>query len=357
MTSGAASAAGSSFTGGANGYASDTRSYQETRGQVSADTRLNVAVSSGAATNLSTNATGAYSQASAYGAQMTGVYTQAATGGATITAHSHTEAPNASVGNVSSSVQASGNAQAFGLSYSTAGLRTSQSNAATVITDGGGIYGRVDGSASFTATTAGNDVALSGDESAARMIIDQNNTAALTQAAQFTALGWTPQATTGAVAAGNNVNVANQGPLLDVTSRQANQAYVRAQASSSAYQYGETYVSAYGVGNALAAGDVGAEMVLDSVQLNDGGGIEAVAQFDGTQGYDTQATATAYGNSALGYGCADCEGRLQVNNEQTNLVDVGAQSIVNVTAGRSARGAANAIGNSATYYLSRPSGQ
>ena len=319
---------------------------------MSADTRLDVAVSSGAATYLSTKAAGVYGQANAYGATATGDYVQATTPGVAITAHSHTEAPNATVGDISSGVQASGNGQGFGLAYSSAGLRTSQSNAATATTDGGGVYGRVEGSASFAATTAGNDVTLSGEASSARMTIDQNNTAALTQGAQFTSFGMVQDATTSAVAAGNNVNAANEGALLDVSSRQANQAYVRAQSSSSAFQYGEAYVSANGVGNALVAGDLGEQLVLESVQLNDGGGIESLAQFDGAQGYDAQASANASGNSVLGYGCSDCQGSMQVSNDQTNLVDVGAQSVVNVSGGRSARAVANAVGNSATYYLS-----
>jgi len=46
-----------------------------------------------------------------------------------------------------------------------------------------------------------------------------------------------------------------------------------------------------------------------------------------------------------------------VNNGQVNNADVGAQSVVNVQSGRSARGVASAVGNSATYYVSRSSGQ
>lgn len=357
-TSGESSAKGNAFSGGANGYNLDMRSYQESRGQVSADTRLDATVNSGAVTSLTTKASGSYVQATAAGSTLTGVYTQATTAGSTVVGHSHIEAPDAAVGDLASQVQAVGNAQAFGLDNAAAGIRASQSNAATVTSDGGGIYGRVDGSANFSAVTAGNDVALNGaGGSAPRMIVDQNNTAALTQAGQFTAVGWAPEVTTSATAAGNNVNVASAGPLLDVTSRQANQAYVRAQTGASAFQYGTAVASAYGVGNALVAGDIGAEILLDTVQLNDGGGVEVIAQMDGTQGYDAQASATAYGNSAMGYACSDCQGAMNVSNSQTNNVDVGAESTVNVAAGQTARATANAVGNSATYFVSRPSGQ
>lgn len=357
FTEGTSTATGNAYSAAATGYNADMRSYQETQGQVVADTRLDVASNSGETTSLSTVATGNFVQATGYGATITGVYTQA-TGAHAVTAHSHTEAPDAQTGAVASQVQAAGNAQAFGLEYGSAGVRTSQTNAATATSDGGGVYGYVPGTASFTATTVGNDVTLSGaNGSAARMIVDQNNTAPLTQAAQFTAFGNVQDANTSAAASGNNVNTVNEGHLLDVTARQSNQAYVRAQSASSAYQFGAGSASAYGVGNAIVAGDIGGELLLDTVQSNDGGGIEAVARFDGTEGYDASVSATAYGNSVMGYACSDCQGRLDVNNDQINNADVGAQSVVNVTSGRSARGVANAVGNSATYYVSRPSGQ
>ncbi|WP_312162882.1 holdfast anchor protein HfaD [Phenylobacterium sp.] len=357
FTTGSSTASGNAYKAASDRYDMDVRSYQETQGQVSADTRLDVAVSSGQTTSLATKATGNFVQASAYGATMTGVYTQA-TGADAVTAHSHTEAPDGRTGEIASQTQAAGNAQAFGLEYASAGVRTSQTNAATVTSDGGGVYGYVPGTASFTATTAANDVALSGaNGSAARMIVDQNNVAPLTQAAQFTAFANVQDAVTTATAAGNNVNAVNEGHLLDVTARQSNEAYVRAQTASAAYQYGSASASAYGVGNAIVAGDIGGELILDTVQFNDGGGIEAVARFDGTEGYDARVSATAYGNSVMGYACSDCQGRLDVNNDQANHADVGAQSVVNVTSGRSARGVANAVGNSATYYVSRPSGQ
>lgn len=78
----------------------------------------------------------------------------------------------------------------------------------------------------------------------------------------------------------------------------------------------------------------------------------------GTEGYDATATSTAMGNSVTGYACSECEGRMSITNSQVNRSDVGAQSIVNVSGGgRSASGVSTAVGNTATYYVSRPSGQ
>lgn len=331
------------------------RSDQYVSGAVSADTRVNVTGNSGASVALNTSAAGNNGGASIYGGVMSGVYNQS-TGATTITGYSHIEAPNGQAGDVDSYTQAVGNSQSFGISYGSGGLRPNQYNAATVTTDGGGVYGYVSGEANFNAVTSANDVTLATDnQSATRMIIGQDNQAQRTQASQFTAFGNVQSANTSAIASGNNVNALNEGPLLDIAATQNNQAYVRAQSSSAAYAFGSGAASAHGVGNSLAAGDVGGELVLTSDQLNGGGGIEAVAQFTGTEGYDGSATATAMGNSVTGFACSDCSGRLTVGNNQTNNVDVGAQSIVNVTAtGRSANGVSNAIGNSATYYISRP---
>lgn len=358
FTDGASNATGNRFSGAANIDGADMRSDQAVHSQVNADTRLDVAVQSGAVTRLSTTASGNYAQASANDATVTGVYSQTATASAGVIAHSHSEAPTGTVGYMNSYVQGSANGLSVGLDNATATIGATQSNAATVITDGGGVYGRVDNTASFAATTAGNDVTLSGAEgSSAQMVIGQSNTAPLTQAGQFTAFGAVQEAWTSAVAAGNNANLYNDNVQLGVTANQTNQAYVRAQTGSSAYQYGAAYATAQGVGNALVAGDIGDELVLDTIQLNEGGGIEAIARFDGAQGYDAEATAMAQGNSVLGYGCSDCEARVDFVNSQANNADVGAQSYISVAGGRSATGTANAVGNSATYLVSRPSGQ
>ncbi len=84
------------------------------------------------------------------------------------------------------------------------------------------------------------------------------------------------------------------------------------------------------MGNSLAAGDVGGELVLDTTQINDGGEVEAIAQFDGTAGYDGQANATAYGNS-IGNTPARSAPAADVNNLGRQL-QYQALSIVGMTA-------------------------
>jgi hypothetical protein len=166
------------------------------------------------------------------------------------------------------------------------------------------------------------------------------------------------EGTTIASAAGNNLDAVNEGFLLDATVNQRNEAYVRAQAETSAASFGAVTASANGVGNAAVIGDIGGEIVLDNTQLNEGGGIDVLATTTGGDGYDAYANATAAGNSVTGYACAECNGRMTIGNTQTNSADISAATTttINGTA-RSATGISNAVGNTATFYVSRPSGQ
>ncbi len=192
------------------------------------------------------------------------------------------------------------------------------------------------------------------DSSAARAIVFQSNTAALTQASQFTAYGNIQTASTSASASGNVAATTNEGALLDLTSTQFNQSYVRAQAESAAYQYGEGASTAYGVGNSVLAGNVGEAVVLENVQLNTGGGVEAIATFAGVDGYDGYARATAVGNDVTGYACATCFGQMTIDSRQTNSADVGATATTTIGSGRAAGGSATAVGNNASFYVTRP---
>jgi len=53
--------------------------------------------------------------------------------------------------------------------------------------------------------------------------------------------------------------------------------------------------------------------------------------------------------------CSDCEGSVKVSNRQRNSADVGATATTSVGSARSVNGVASAVGNSASYYVSRPS--
>ena len=332
----------------------DVRSNQTSSGDILAHTLVNVAANSGAETNLTTTAGGNLGEGAVYAGTMTAVFNQATTA-STIKANSQIEAHEGETGQVIASTQAVANNQNLGVSVGAAGVRVNQANAGAVYADGGAIYGYVAGSAELTAGAMGNNIALSGEGgSGVRVIADQQNTSDSVQAAHFTAYGQVQDAKTTAIAAGNNFNAVNQGYLLDATVNQGNQAYVRAQAGGSAANFGAAAAVANGVGNNAVMGDIGGEVIVDNTQFNEGGGIEAVAAYTGGEGYDGLASATASGNAAIGYSCADCSGRLTVANDQTNTTDIGATATATLTTGRSISGVANAVGNTATYYVSRP---
>nr|QQZ51657.1 holdfast anchor protein HfaD [Phenylobacterium glaciei] len=250
-------ASGNAYSASTDGSDLDLRSNQTSSGNVLANTVVNVDTNSGAQTYLSTTATGNLGDANVYAGTMTAVFNQATTA-STVKANSQIEAEQAQTGEVAASTQAVANDQSLGVSVGAAGVRVNQTNAGDVYADGGAIYGLVSGSAELTAGAMGNNVAYSGDGgSAARVVVDQQNTSDSVQAAHFTAYGQVQDAKTTAIAAGNNVNAVNEGYLLDATTSQGNQAYVRAQAESSAANFGSGAAVANGVGNNAVMGDIG----------------------------------------------------------------------------------------------------
>ena len=251
-----------------------------------------------------------------------------------------------------------GNTQGVSLDNGAAGLRLSQSNTANTLADGGAHVGAVTGSISVSATTAGNNINISGaNQSASRLITDQANTADVTQASKFTAYGSSYLSATTATATGNALSVANEGPLTDLTSNQWNTSYVRGQAEATSYQFGGAQTNAYAVGNASQVVNLGSELALNNTQTNDGGGVEAIATFGGQDGYDATTTATAMGNAVSGTVCSRCNGRMTVNNNQVNNADVGANTTTNsYSPGRQVTGVSTAVGNNAGFYVRSPSG-
>jgi hypothetical protein len=278
------------------------------------------------------------------------------TNSAEVTARGQVEAADADAKDLTVSTLAMGNSQGVTLDNGSAGARISQSTTANVLADGGAIVGYVSGTTAITATTAGNNINIDGgNQSAVRAITDQANTAEVTQASKFTAYGNSYLSATTATATGNNLAVQNEGPLADVTSNQWNTSYVRGQAEGTSYLFGAAQTSAYAVGNSSQVNNVGPELVLDNLQTNTGGGVEATASFSGQDGYDAVTTATAMGNAVTGYACSKCNGKMTVTNNQTNGADIGASSSTTIaSSGRQVTGVSTAIGNNASFNVSAP---
>lgn len=159
-----------------------------------------------------------------------------------------------------------------------------------------------------------------------------------------------------AQAAANQASLTNQGGSLVVAAEQTSSATVVAESIVTSYDYGAALSHAQATGNALLAGNNDIYLEIDSIQVNSGG-VEARAVFSGAQGYDAYVGADAAGNSVTGYACSECSGVVNATNHQTNDGNVTATTTVNTTGGsRAVITGANAVGNSATFYVTR-SGQ
>ena len=351
-----AQATGNAASAYAVGSNMDVRSNQTMVGATAARTTVNVSGGMGANSGLNTTAVANNASLGATQATATGVVTQIATFAPSVTANSQIEGYGATAGNVTSVNTAVANNADLSLNNGTAGVLVNQSSAATVRADGGAILEYVSGEANIGSVAVGNNMSGEGANSSAyRASVNQTNTGAITQATMFTAYGNAQTANTSAIASGNVISNQNEGPLLDVASTQSNSSYVRAQAEGSAYLFGTGTATAYGVGNSNIVGNSGQELVLDNTQVNSGGGVEAIASFSGQDGYDASASARAAGNDVTGYACSYCAGSMTVNNRQTNSADVGATSNVSVGGtARSVSGSSSAVGNNASFYVTRP---
>ena len=351
----ATSATGNNLIGSTVDADLNITSNQTMAGSAISTTTVNVTGEMGDSSQINTTAIGNAVEAGTTQGTMVGVYTQIATAAPNVTAIGMLEADTAEAGDVGLATTATVNSVSIGLTNGSAGVLVNQTSGASVLADGGAVIGYVSGTADVSGVAAGNVMSLVGtDASASRSIVYQSNTAALTQASQFTAYGTVQTASTSATASGNLTVATNEGVLLDVTTTQFNQSYVRAQAEGSAWQYGEAAATAYAVGNSTLAGNSGEAVVLENVQLNTGGGVEAVAAFSGTDGYDGYARATAVGNDVTGYACAACYGSMTVDSRQTNNADVGSTATTTVGSGRVINSTSTAVGNNASFYVTRP---
>jgi hypothetical protein len=326
---------------------------QTLQGAVQSTGVLEAAGTMGQSTVLSSSATGNSIDTGMDRGTMTALATQHA-GPAGVLARTQTEAAAGGTVDFNDNTQAINNSFGMGLTNAAAGVRLIQTTEGSAFADGGAIMGQSTGAATVASQAVGNNATMTGVQgSAFRAVADQTNAANLVQASKFTAYGSSYVSTTAASASANNLHATNEGGLLDVTSRQANTAYVRAQAEETSAYFSAGTANAYGVGNSMIAGSMGPEVVIVNEQLNELGGVESTAYFGAGTGYDATASATAMGNAATGYACSDCGATLRATNNQTNSADVG--STARMTVGgpsRTATGTATSVGNNASYYIS-----
>ncbi|MCO8028332.1 holdfast anchor protein HfaD [Brevundimonas diminuta] len=155
-------------------------------------------------------------------------------------------------------------------------------------------------------------------------------------------------------AASNQAAFYNLGGSLVVDVDQQNSAEVLSRTEVSSYDFGAAYSTAEAVGNEVHAGNNDIYVSIDNTQMNTGG-VTASAGFTGQNGYDAYVGANAAGNAVTGFACSTCGGDLNVRNSQTNVGDVRATATATVNGwGRNVVAGANAVGNTATFYVARP---
>ncbi len=162
--------------------------------------------------------------------------------------------------------------------------------------------------------------------------------------------------TAASTAAANSATVNNEWGYAQIRGRQSSATSVTADTRVTLGSWdGTAAVSAYGVGNATLATNVGSDMVLDVAQLNTGG-VDANAQFNAGSGNggDVVVASTAIGNAVTGYVCSQCgDAALSATTTQTNGGNITATGSISVNGAGAIYGSASAIGNSATFITSQ----
>ena len=358
-TTGVTTATGNSLSSAVQTGSLDVQTLQSVSGNVAATTTLNVTTNAGAQTSLTTAATGNASDSGSYaGGALTGTVTQTTAATTSITADTSVAATNAQTGAATVDTQAIGNSHGITVQDTSATMTVSQSSAALTQATGGTELMYTPGTASMSSSAVSNNVSAVGTgNSSQTLTLHQTMTGARTQAAEFDDAGNAQTFAGQATATGNNIAATNETGPMAVTDTQANSAYTRAQAVVTSYEFGIGSANAYGVGNSVLVGNSGQSMSLDNTQTNTGGGIEVISSFGGNNGFDAASSATAMGNAVTAYACSNCGGVMTVKSSQTSSADVSANTSTTLTSGaRSVTGSATAVGNNATFYVSKPGG-
>ena len=349
---------GNEFSGAVENGAVTVRSTQDMRGDSVATTSLTLGGDTSGPVAVNSNAGGNYLAASGYDADVTVEATQRNTGGL-VGAQTEVGDENARLlaGGVVSATATSNTTSLYGEGSFVRGT-VEQSSDATVRA-----YSRLDSqyvpaAAEVQAQAMGNAIGVnSGQTSGQNLGFDQTSTGGFieAEASANTGNGWDLAARARAV--GNYANSYNSGGSVEVGSAQDNSSFIRSAATTTAYDYGRAQAYASGAGNQLSVGNNDIFVEIDSTQINTGG-VDVSANFSGTNGYDVYVGAEAVGNAVTGYACSECQGYLEARNTQTNSGDVSAQASTIVAGSNRAvisSATATATGNSATFYVSRPS--
>lgn len=197
-----------------------------------------------------------------------------------------------------------------------------------------------------------NNINASGSTTTMLTSSTQRSTGAAVTARTDLYSGYTGDAVGNATANGNALTLSNEWGYMNAASSQANASRVTAEGyvTLGGDWLGFASASAYGVGNAVTASNVGSDTVLATDQTNTGD-VQAFAALAG-EGGDGLGSSAAYGNVVSGGLCTTCansETTLSASNYQSNSGAVDAVTRVRMNRGNSVAASATAVGNAATY--------
>jgi hypothetical protein len=349
------SAQGNSASGAVYNDAITVQSDQTMEGDAVATTDITLGGDTYGAVNVTTQAGGNYLAASAYDATLTLDATQSTDDGLI--------SATTEIGDSSARLHAGAAVGASAISNTVAVYGQTSVVSGTIDQSSSAIvrsFSRIESqyipdAASVTSQTIVNAIAVNSDNTSGQDLgLSQRSFGAYieAEASANAANAWDLAARARATA--NQAVLYNEGGSVVTASDQRNSSFVRASALTTAYDYGRAEAYARGAANELSVGNNDIYVEIDNTQFNTGG-VDVISTFSGTNGYDVSVGADAVGNSVTGYACSECEGYLEARNTQTNTGDVSAVANTTVAgSNRSVITGANAVGNAASFYVSRP---
>jgi len=348
-------ATGNSLSGATQGVNLDIRNVQTMNGDTRATTEINPTGDTGGIVNATTQANGNYLAAGGYGGDVA-VDSDQRVGPSEITASTAIRGGTARLlGGANVTAVATGNATAIAGNVGVISGAVHQVSDASVRAENLAETQYIPAGAVFGAQAINNAAAVNGeDQSGQSIYIGQRSTGDAVTANTSANAGNAWDLTGASVATANQAVIANRGGSVVARTQQENFSAVASTAVTTAYDYGRAVASAEGTGNAASVGNNDKYLELDNSQINSGG-VEVRAEFSGAQGYDAYVSANAAGNSVTGYACAECQATLNATNNQTNDGNVSASASTTISgASRNVITGSNAVGNAATFYVSRP---
>lgn len=349
------SAQGNTASGAVENDSIVVQSDQDMRGSARATTTLTLGGDTTGEVNVTTQAGGNYLGVAAYSADLGVDATQSNTGSEVIA--NTTVGPDTArlLGGASVGSSAISNTVALGGTGANLTGTVDQSSEATVRAGVLAETQYIPAQAAFTTQAIANAVAVNSlAASSQNLSLRQRSTGDLVEADTSANAGNAWDLAGRARATGNQAVLFNSGGSVVNASDQANSARIRANAVTTAFDFGAAEAYARAAGNELSVGNNDIYVQIDNAQFNSGG-VDSTATFSGTNGFDAYVGADAVGNTVTGFACSECEGHLEATNTQTNDGNVSATANT-VVAGssRAVITGANATGNAATFYVSRP---